>query len=425
MEAFSRKVRLALTDAGLQTRLLFVLAALVVFRFLAAIPVSGVNRDQLANFFANNQALGFFSVFSGGGLSNLSVVMLGVGPFITASIIMQLLTIIFPTIKSMYQEEGEAGRKRFGQYSRMLMIPLAILQGAGLIYYFQVQGVLDPLTVPEFVANVAIVVAGASLLTWIGELVSEYGIGNGVSLIIFAGIVAQIPAAISTVLLNFDVSQIPLLVGFAVAALLITFGVVYVSEAERPVPVTYAKQGIGASAQNSVNTYVPLRLNQAGVIPIIFALSILTIPEIVLRTFSTAAYAPEWLKDVSTTLLTYPGASVVYVLAYFFFVFAFTFFFTAVTFEPKQMANNLQKSSAFVPGIRPGEATAEYLGRVITRITFVGAVFLGAVAVLPLVMQYATGSSMFAIGGTALLILVSVVLDLVRKIDATVSMREY
>ncbi len=425
MNTFFAKVRLVFGDSALLRRLGFMVGVLVVFRLLTAVPIPGVNQEQLAQFFANNQALGFFNVFSGGGLSNLSLVMLGVGPFITASIIMQLLTVIFPSIKSMYQEEGEMGRKRFGQYSRLLMVPLAILQGAGLIYYFESQGIIDPLSPFLFAVNVAVVVAGSSLLTWLGELVSEFGIGNGVSLIIFAGIVSSLPQTLGQLLFNFDVSQIPMLVAFAAAILAITFGVVYVSEAERPVPVTYAKRVVGNSTTGGVSTYLPLRLNQAGVIPIIFALSILTFPQIALTYATTSTAVPSWLASLAVTLQSFPGSTAVYVFFYFFFVFVFTYFFTAVTFEPSQMASNLQKNGAFVPGVRPGEATTEYLGKVITRITFVGAVFLGGIAVLPLIIQYATGQASFAIGGTALLILVSVVLDLVRKIDAQVSMREY
>jgi len=424
MSAFFTKLRLIFTDAGLMRRLGFVLVALVLFRLLAAIPIPGVNVAQLEQFFSNSQFLGLLNVFSGGGLSNLSIVMLGVGPYITASIIMQLGTILSPKLKALYSEEGEMGRKAFGQYSRLLSIPLAILQGWGLLYYFEAQGVLDPLSWYLFMANVAIVVAGSTLLMWLGELTTEFGIGNGVSLIIFAGIVASLPQTLVQLAFNFDPSQIPLYAAFLVAAVLITFGVVYVSEAERPVPVTYAKRVVGDKVTSGVQTYVPLRLNQAGVIPIIFALSIIAFPQVILNFLTKVTSVPN-VADIAQTLLTFPGGSVVYAFSYFFFVFVFTYFFTAVTFDPTQMATNLQKNGAFVPGVRPGLATAEYLGRVITRITFVGAVFLGIIAVLPLVMQYLTGFTALALGGTALLILVSVVLDVVRKIDAQVSLREY
>jgi len=236
--------------------------------------------------------------------------------------------------------------------------------------------------------------------------------------------VARVPSTLAQLAFTFDPSQIPLYVTFIIAAVLITFGVVYVSEAERPVPVTYAKRVMGNKVTGGVQTYVPLRLNQAGVMPIIFALSILALPQVALNYATHITSIPN-IAFVAQTLLTFPGASAVYAFFYFLFVFLFTYFFTAVTFDPVQMANNLQKNGAFVPGVRPGHTTGEYLGRVITRITLVGALFLGIIAVLPLVMQYLTGFTALAIGGTALLIVVSVVLDLVRKIDAQVSLREY
>ncbi|MEN9390047.1 MAG: hypothetical protein RLZZ283_147 [Candidatus Parcubacteria bacterium] len=424
MGNFFTKLSLIFTDGSLMRRLGFIVLVLVVYRLMAAIPIPGIDEARLAEFFQNSSLLGFLSVFSGGGLSNLSIVMLGVAPYITASIIMQLATIIVPQLKSMYQEEGEMGRKRFGQYSRLLAVPLAIAQGVGLLYYFETQGLITSLTWYTFAVNVLIVVTGSMFLMWLGELISEFGIGNGVSLIIFAGIVSGMPAIVSQLIFTFDASQIPLYAGFLAAARFITFGVVYVSEAERPVPVTYAKRMVGGRETGGVQSYVPLRLNQAGVMPIIFALSIITIPQFVISAITRFVTDPTILSLV-TQLTTFPGNQVVYGVFYFLLVFLFTYFFTAVTFDPTQMANNLQKNGAFVAGIRPGLQTAEYLGRVITRITLVGAVFLGIIAVLPLAMQYITGTATFAVGGTALLIVVSVVLDLVRKIDAQVSLREY
>jgi preprotein translocase subunit SecY len=423
MGTFLAKLKLILTDRGILQRLGFMVAALVVFRLMATIPLPGIDQAQLDAFFANSNLLGFLNVFSGGGLSNLSIMMLGVAPYITASIIMQLGTVIAPPLKAMYSEEGELGRKRFAQYSRLLTVPLAIFQAVGFLYYFQSQGVMIDLGWFFFAVNVAIAVAGSMLLMWIGELITEFGIGNGVSLIIFAGIVAAIPSTISQLIFTFDPSQIPLYAAFLAAALLITFGVVYVSESERPIPVTYAKRVTGNSVVGGVQTYLPLRLNQAGVMPIIFALSIIALPQVGL-TYLARAEVP-YMTDIANTLLTLPGGDVVYAVTYFVFVIVFTFFFTAVTFDPAQMANNLQKNGAFVPGVRPGQTTAEYIGRVITRITLIGALFLGVIAVLPLVMQNLTGVATLAIGGTALLIVVSVVLDVVRKIDAQISLREY
>ena len=291
------------------------------------------------------------------------------------------------------------------------------------IFLFESQGVIDQLPVVQFAMNVLIVTAGSVLLMWIGELVSEFGVGNGVSLIIFAGIVSRVPQSIAQQSFTFDASQIPVYLGFLIAALAIIYGVVVMTEAERPVPVTYAKRVRGNKLYGGVSTYLPLRLNQAGVIPIIFALSILLFPQLLLNFAAKSSVV--WLSSFATTLLSWNGGAFMYGLFYFLLVFAFTYFYTAVTFEPNTIATNLQKNGAFVPGVRPGNQTAEYLGRIITRITMVGGLFLGIIAVLPLIMQSLTGLKTLAIGGTALLIVVSVLLDLVRKIDAQISLREY
>jgi len=420
---FLSKTKLFLTDPALLRKMGFVLAALIVFRMLAAIPIPGVDAAALQQFFTNNQFLGLLNVFSGGGLENLSLVMLGVGPYITASIIMQLLTIVFPKLKAMYQEEGDLGRKRFSQYARRLSIPLAILQAYAFLFILERQGVVVSLSFVDTLVNVLVIAAGSVLLMWIGELVTEFGIGNGVSLIIFAGIVSGLPSVISQLLFTYDPSQIPLYLAFAVAAIAIITGVVVMTEAERPVPVTYAKRVRGNKLYGGVSTYLPLRLNQAGVIPIIFALSILLFPQLILN-FASGSGIP-WLASIATTLLTLDPYGILNAIFYFLLVFVFTYFYTAVTFDPNVLATNLQKNGAFVPGVRPGVQTSEYLAKVITRITMVGALFLGSIAVLPLIMESITGIASLAIGGTALLIVVSVVLDLIRKIDAQVSLREY
>jgi len=407
----------------LRKRILFVLVALVMFRALATIPVPGVNVLQLEQFFANNQFLGLLNVFSGGGLSNLSIVMLGVAPYITASIIMQLMTIMSPKLKAMYQEEGEAGKKKFSQYSRLLSVPLALLQGFGFLVLLSRQGIVMDLGMFGLLTNVIIVTAGSLLLMWIGELITEFGIGNGVSLIIFAGIVAGFPTTISQLLFTFSVSQIPLYLGFVLAAVLITAGVVIVTEAERPIPITYAKRIRGMKVYGGVSTYLPLRVNQAGVIPIIFALSILLFPQMILNFLANASN--EIVIAISSVMLRFFENQIVYASLYFILVFLFTYFYTAVTFDPDSISKNLQKTGAFIPGVRPGQTTSQYIGKILTRITLVGAIFLGLIAVLPLGMQALTGVTALAIGGTALLIAVSVVLDLVRKIDAQISIREY
>ncbi len=423
MENVWKKIRMIFTDKTLRSRILFVLAALIVFRLLSVIPVPGVDSMKLQAFVNNNQFLGVLNMFSGGGLSHLSILMLGVGPYITGSIIMQLLTIMSPRLKAMYQEDGEVGRKKFTQLGRLLTVPLAIIQGLSLIILLKRQGIIVDLTVFDMIANVSVVVAGSVLLMWIGELISEFGIGNGVSLIIFAGIVANLPTEISQFFFTFDIASLPLYILFLAVGLLIVAGVVIVGEAERPIPVTYAKQMRGDRVAGGTQTYLPLRVNQAGVIPIIFALSILMFPQLIGNFLAGSTYPV--LASISKGMLWFVGNTWIYSLFYFIFVFLFTYFYTAVTFDPDQLSTNLQKNGAFVPGIRPGPATREYIAKILNRITMVGAVFLGLIAVLPLIIRAITGITAFAIGGTALLIVVSVVLDLIKKIEAQLSMREY
>ena len=423
MNTFLQKLKLIITDKSLRNRILFILAALVLFRILAAIPIPGVDVLRLEQFFSNNQFFGLLNIFSGGGLSNLSIVMLGVAPYITASIIMQLLTVMSARLKALYHEEGEAGRKKFIQYSRLLTVPLATLQGFGLLMLLSRQGIIENLTFFDQVVNIFVITAGSVLLMWIGELISEFGIGNGVSIIIFAGIVASLPTTLQQILFTFDVSQIPLYIGFVAVAVAIVAGVVFITEAERPIPITYAKRIRGQRIYGGISTYVPLRLNQAGVIPIIFALSILLFPQMIVNFL--VGIENQIVSAVSSFLLGVLQNPVIYSGTYFVLVFFFTYFYTAVTFDPEAIATNLQKSGAFIPGVRPGRTTALYIAKILNRITFVGALFLGSIAVLPLIMQGVTNIAAFAIGGTALLIAVSVVLDLVKKIDAQVSMREY
>lgn len=411
-------------DTVLRKRILFVIAALAIFRVAAAVPIPGIDHAALDQFFRNNQFLGLLNVFSGSGLSNLSIVMLGVGPYITGSIIMQLLTMMSPKLKAMYHEEGELGRKRFTQYSRLLTVPLAMLQGFGLLTLLSRQGALGALDPFGLFVNVLIVTAGSVFLMWLGELISEFGIGNGVSLIIFAGIVSRIPQATSQLLAtNYDASQIPMYIAFLVVAVIIIAGVIVMTEAERPVPITYAKRVRGGKMYGGVSTYLPLRVNQAGVIPIIFALSILLFPQLI-GGFLAGLTNPT-LQSIGEHLKIWSSGGWIYSIFYFLLVFFFTYFYTAVTFDPDAIATNLQKSGAFIPGVRPGAATAEHVAKILTRITFAGALFLASVAVLPLAMQSATGNNTLAIGGTALLIVVSVVLDLIKKMDAQLSMREY
>lgn len=422
-DAFIRKVKLIVEDETLRSRVLFVLGALIVFRVLAAIPIPGVDALALEGYLANNQFLGLLNIFSGGGFSSLSIMMIGVAPYITASIIMQLMTVLSPKLKAIYQEEGDAGRMRFMQYSRYLTVPLAFIQAFGFLILLQQNNVVPGLNVLSMLTNVFVIAAGSLLIMWIGELITEYGVGNGVSLIIFAGIVAGIPSSLAQFAYTFDVSQIPAYVGFAAAAIAITAGVVFITESERPIPVTYARRVRGMRVLGGISTYLPLRVNQAGVMPIIFALSILLFPQMI-ASFLTQSSIP-FVVSLASAVVSGLANSWVYGGLYFFLVVVFTYFYTAITFEPHQVAKNLQKNGAFIPGVRPGGTTADYLGTIITRITLVGALFLGFLAVLPIILQGITGITALTIGGTALLIVVSVVLDVVKKIDAQTSIREY
>ncbi|MFZ3020226.1 MAG: preprotein translocase subunit SecY [Minisyncoccia bacterium] len=423
MSTFIQKAKLLFEDPIMRKRIYFVFFALLVFRLMAVIPIPGIDPLRLADFFRKNEFLGLINVFTGGGLSTLSIVMLGAGPFITGSIIMQLLTIIFPKLKAMYQEEGDAGRKKFAQYSRILTVPLAVLQSFGFLTLLTRQGVIAPLGFSGMALNILIITAGSVLVMWIGELISEYGIGSGISLIIFAGIIARLPQDLGQLLVTFQPQDIPVYLAFLVAAVLVILGVVVVTEAERPIPVTYAKRVRGNKVYGGLSTYLPIRINQAGVIPIIFALSILLFPQMIFNFF--IASTNPLIQTVART-----GSSVLanqwfYGVSYFILIFLFTYFYTAVTFDPDQISNNLQKNGAFIPGVRPGPSTSEYIGKILTRLTLIGALFLGVIAVLPLVMKALTGIQALAIGGTALLIVVSVVLDLVKKLDAQITAREY
>ncbi|MEN9524330.1 MAG: hypothetical protein RL536_399 [Candidatus Parcubacteria bacterium] len=430
MKNFWDKIKIALKDQVLRKRIGFTLLALVVFRLLATIPIPGVNAESLAQFLGSNRLFGLLDILSGGGLSSVSIVMLGVGPFITATIVIQLLTMMFPKWKALMHDEGEAGRMKLSSYSRWLSVPLSVVSAIGFLTLLQSSGALPSLGVFAFIINVMVITAGSTLLMWIGELISEFGIGNGVSLIIFAGIVSRLPTSIAQNYQKFTASSgadIPFYLGVLVVAILAIAAVVYITEAERSVPVTYAKQVRGNKVYGGASTYLPLRLNQSGVIPIIFALSILLFPQIITKALSNWASHPT-IASWGTSASVFFSNLWVHGILYFILVVAFTYFYTAVTFDPKLISENLQRSGAFIPGVRPGDHTRDHLASIVTRITLVGALFLGIIAILPIIIQGFSpdsSSQTFAVGGTALLIVVSVVLDLLKKIDAQVAMREY
>ncbi|MDP3710416.1 MAG: preprotein translocase subunit SecY [bacterium] len=418
-----KKVSLLFTDADLRKKLLFIIAMLVVFRIASSIPVPGVDPGRLKSFLSGNQFFGLLNIFSGGALNNLSIVMLGVGPYITASIIMQLLTMIFPRFKEMYQEEGEAGRSKFNQYSRLLSVPLALLQSYGLLILLIRQQVIPALTMTGFLFNMIIATAGTVFLMWIGELISEKKMGNGVSLIIFAGIVAGLPLSIQQELFTFTPDKLPGYLAFLVISILVIAGVVVITEGQRNIPVSYAKRIRGMRVYGGVSTHLPLRVNQAGVIPIIFAVSIILFPGLI---GSFLAGVPNPLvQKISQFLIQIFNNQWIYGMFYFLLVFAFTYFYTAVTFDPQSIADNLQKQGGFVLGMRPGRPTAEFLYKVVSRITLVGGVFLGLVAVLPIIITSLFNIQALSLGGTSLLIVVSVVLETMKQVDSQMVMREY
>ena len=400
---------------------LFLLAAT---RVMAAVPIPGVDAGNLRQFLSGNQLFGLLDIFSGGGLSNFSIAMMGVGPYITASIIMQLLAIIIPKLGEM-QKEGEQGRAKINQYTRYMTVPLAVLQGIGTILLFTRGGagganVLGTLTSADWFVILLSITAGTLILMWLGELITEYGIGNGISLIIFAGIVAQLP---SMGLRNFQVTDIVTTIGFVVIALVVVLAVVVMTEATRNIPVSYAKRVRGNKLYGGVDTHLPIRLNTAGVIPIIFAISILLFPGIVAN-FLVNAKTPA-IAEFAQKITDLFQNQTFYGIAYFILVVAFTYFYTAVIFNPEDIADNLQKQGGFIPGLRPGRQTADFLYRVLNRITLAGAIFLGLIAVLPFLMQIVTKTQALTIGGTSLLIVVAVVIETVKQIESQLVMRDY
>ncbi|MFA6042132.1 MAG: preprotein translocase subunit SecY [Patescibacteria group bacterium] len=410
----------------LRNKILFVLGMLVIFRILAHIPIPAIDAAGLKSFLSGNPLLGLLNLFSGGGLENFSIVMLGVGPYITASIIMQLLTMIVPKLEAI-QKDGESGQAKINQYTRYLTLPMALLQGFSTLTFLRQQAggasVLGAISPFDMVVALAAILGGTMLLMWIGELISEKKVGNGISLLIFAGIIAQLPQSVQQTVSVIDQTQILTIVSFLVIGLITIAGVVFVTEGQRNIPVTYAKRAIGTSSMGGVNTHLPLRVNQAGVIPIIFAVSIILFPPLIAQFFTTSA--TPWIANLAVWVRDFFQNQTYYGLMYFILVVAFTYFYTAVVFQPQQIAENLQKQGGFIPGIRPGTPTAHYLSYVSNRIILGGALFLGLIAVLPTILQSFSNMQSIAIGGTSLLIVVSVVLEMLKQVQAQLVMRDY
>lgn len=396
---------------------------LLIYRMLAHVPVAGIDRTALAKLFSGNQLLGLLDIFSGGTLANFSLIALGLGPYINASIIMQLLSVIFPKLEEL-QKEGEYGREQINQYTRLLTLPIAVLQGIGMYFLLKSQSVIGSLNPGNLLALVITMVTGTMIAVWIGELITEYGIGNGTSLMIFAGIVARVPVALGQTALTIDTLNVVNLVVFVIVGLIVVAAIVFMNEASRNIPVQYARRLSEGRTYTGQASHLPLRVNQAGVIPIIFALSLVLLPSMAARFLGQSNNLQVASTARSVAAFMAPN-SWGYNLIYFGLVVGFTYFYTSVVFNPTKIADELKKNGGFVPGVRPGEPTAGYLNTVLSRITLVGGVFLGAVAVMPAIVQEAFKIPTLSIGGTGILIVVSVVLETTKSLQSQLSLRSY
>jgi preprotein translocase subunit SecY len=407
-----------------RNKILFVIGMLVVFRLVAHIPIPGVNLDNLRQVLAGNQLFGLMDVFSGGTLKNFSIVMLGVGPYITSSIIFQLLTMIVPSLEEL-SKEGESGQQKINMYTRLLTVPLAFLQSYSMIKLLNRSAlpILTDLNPFRLFTIMAVISAGTMFLVWLGELISEQKVGNGISLLIFAGIVAALPGSLRNLVINYNPSDFYTLLLFAGIAIVTVVGVVFINEGQRNIPVNYAKQVRGNRMYGGTSSHLPLRVNMAGVIPIIFAISLVLLPPIIAQFFAQAKTV--WIAGLSIKIIALFQNQLFYGIIYFLMVFGFTYFYTAVIFHPQKISENLQRQGGFIPGIRPGKETEKYLNQTMNRINLIGALFLGVIAILPLLVQAGMGTRNLAIGGTSLLIVVAVAIETSKQIDAQLTMHAY
>lgn len=413
----------AVVSQEVRNKLLFTILIFSIFRIFAHIPVAGVNLNQLKVLFANNQFLGLLDIFSGGTLANFSIMALGLNPYINASIILQLLTMVYPKLEQL-QKEGESGRQKINQYTRMLTVPLAVLQAIGMYALLRNQRIITNFLPLDIVSFIVTMTAGTMLLVFLGELLSEKGIGNGISLLIFAGIVSRIPVVFAQTASTINAQNLSNIAIFLGMGVFVIASIVLINEATRKIPIFYAKQVRGNKISQGSSTHLPLRLNQAGVIPIIFAVSLVLLPSLLSNYLSVSRN--NILHNIGNFLNNWFNPNgVSYNLVYFLLVVGFTYFYTAVVFNPKKIADEIQKYGGFVPGIRPGTATASYLNYILTRITLVGALFLGTIAIFPTIAQSFTNIQSLILGGTGVLIVVSVVLESIKAIEAQLVMRNY
>jgi len=423
MKNFFTKIINLLRSKDLRKRVFIILILLGIFRLTANIPLPGVDIARIKNLLQANQYLGLLNIFTGNTLENFSIALLGLGPYITAVIIMQLLTLVYPRLKEMYYEEGEIGRAKFNQYARILTVPLCILQAFGFLKFLEAQGILFFYSYFEIIRDVIIITCGTIFLMWIGELITEQKLANGISFLIFSGIVARGPVVFQQAIINFSIDKLNSYIFLIVIAILIIACIVFINEAERRIPLNFSKRVRGTKLYGGVSTYLPIKINQAGVIPIIFAISILLFPATFLQILSASGI--ELFKNLAQDINSFYQNRILFGLFYFILVFGFTYFYTAITFEPNELATNLQKSGAFIPGIRPGKETAEFLSKTVNRITLFGGIFLGFIAILPYIVESITKLPFAGIGGTSILILVSVAIETLRQIDAELGARRY
>ncbi len=407
----------------LRRKILVTAGIFVVFRLFAHIPIPGVDTPKLASLFTQNQFLGLLDIFSGGTLVNFSVMALGLNPYINASIILQLLTIVFPKLEEL-SREGEYGREKINQYTRFLTVPLAAIQSVGMYALLKNQGIIgvaDPLTLLSLILTMT---AGTILVMWLGELITAYGVGNGISLLIFAGIVGRFPVVIGQTISTATAEVFSNIVLFTGLAVVVIAATVTVNEAVRRITVHYARRIRGNKVYGGQTSYLPLRVNQAGVIPIIFAVSLVLLPSLV-GGFLQQLREPIMVNTGRLFTAVFNPNGISYNVIYFLLVIGFTYFYTAITFNPTKIAGEIQKYGGFIPGIRPGSPTAQYLNYILTRITLAGALFLGIIAVVPTLARQTTGVTTLLVGGTSVLIVVSVVLETVKALEAQLVMRNY
>jgi preprotein translocase subunit SecY len=407
----------------LRKKLLFTASILAIFRFLAHVPAPGIDTDQLRALFASSELLGLLDIFSGGTLANFSIMALGLGPYINASIILQLMTMVVPKLEAL-SKEGESGREQINHYTRLLTVPLAIMQSIGVLALLRTQGILQATSPLHIGVIIATMLGGTMLIMWLGELITQFGIGNGISMLILGGIVARLPISLAQTAATSQAAQYSSLLLFGVLGIVVIASIVTMDVAIRKVPIHYARRVRGSRMYGGQSTHLPLKLNQAGVIPIIFAVSLVLVPSL-FGQFLTSMQNPTLISLGATMTAAFNPQSFFYNAVYFFLVVAFTYFYTSVVFDPKKIGEEIKKNGGFVPGIRPGKATIEYLSYVITRLTLVGALFLGTVAILPSIVQSGTGTSALTIGGTGVLIVVSVILETSKQVQAMLVMRSY